>query len=327
MTEPRVLVVGGAGYVGAHVCCRLREQGWVPVAYDNLSAGRRDFVQWGPLVEGDASDGEGLRAAIRAHGATAAIHLAAFIEVGESVRDPLKFYRNNVANVVETAAALRDGGIRALVFSSTAAVYGEPLGCPIPEDHPKLPVNPYGASKWMAERIFADSAAAGGVPCVPLRYFNACGADPEGRIGEAHEPESHLIPRACLAALGRIPPLKVFGTDFDTPDGTALRDYVHVCDLADAHVLALGHLLAGGAARPFNLGLGRGTSVSEIIRAVERVSGREVPHELASRRAGDAARLIADDANARAILGWTPRFTDLDTIVATAWRWHERQVG
>jgi UDP-arabinose 4-epimerase len=321
-----VLVIGGAGYIGAHVCLRLRESGFLPVVYDNLSTGFRRFVQWGALVEGDTANAAALCEAARSHGAVAAIHLAAFIEVGESVRDPLRFYRNNAANAVEVATALRDGGVRALVFSSTAAIYGEPRFCPIPEDHPQLPVNPYGASKAMAERIFTDSAAAGGVPCLALRYFNACGADPEARVGEAHEPETHLIPRACLAALGRVPPLKVFGTDFDTPDGTALRDYVHVCDLADAHILALRHLLGGGPALPINLGLGRGISVREVIAAVERVSGRKVPHETAPRRQGDAARLYADPSRAQTVLGWQPKFTDLDEIVATAFRWHAAQV-
>lgn len=323
--RPTILVIGGAGYIGAHVCCRLHEQGFLPITFDDLSAGRRAFVQWGPLIEGNTADAVALRETARTHGAVAAVHMAAFIEVGESVRDPLKFYRNNVANAIETAGALREAGLGALVFSSTAAVYGEPQHCPITEDHPKLPVNPYGASKWMAERIFADSTAAGGVPCVPLRYFNACGADPDARIGEAHDPETHLIPRACMAALGVVPPLRVFGCDFDTPDGTALRDYVHVCDLADAHVLALRYLMGGGAPQPFNLGLGRGISVKEVIGAVERVSGRPVPHELAPRRAGDAARLVADEARARSVLGWRPRFSNLDQVVATAWNWH-RQV-
>lgn len=321
MTIP-VLVVGGAGYIGSHVCLALAERGYHPVAYDNLSSGRRDFVQWGPLVEGEAADGATLAAAARRFGARAAIYLAAFIEVGESVRNPLKYYANNVGAVISAAGALAETQVKALVFSSTAAVYGEPRQCPIPEDHPKQPLNPYGRSKWMSERILADAAAAGGVPTLPLRYFNACGAESEGRIGEAHDPESHLIPRACLAALGVVDPLRLFGTDFDTPDGTALRDYVHVRDLAAAHVLAVDYLLGGGEARPFNLGLGRGISVRDIIASVERVSGLQVPHHLAPRRAGDSARLIADSSHARAVLGWTPAFEDLDQIVASAYSWH-----
>lgn len=317
-----ILVVGGAGYIGAHVCLTLRRHGYLPITLDNLSGGRRDFVRWGPLVEGDAGDTATLARVVRRSGAVAVIWLAAFIEVGESVRDPLKYYRNNVANVISAAGILAGLGMKALVFSSTAAVYGEPRQCPIPEDHPKHPVSPYGASKWMAERILADATAAGGVPTVPLRYFNACGADPEGGIGEAHDPESHLIPLACLAALGRKPPLRLYGTDFDTPDGTALRDYVHVVDLAEAHVRALDYLLAGGTPRAFNLGLGHGHSVLEVIRSVERVSGRPVPCEPAPRRPGDAARLVADGSDAAAILNWRPRFQDIDHIVATAWAWH-----
>jgi UDP-arabinose 4-epimerase len=323
-----VLVIGGAGYIGSHISSIMGARGYLPVVYDNLSHGKREFVQWGPLVEGNTADADAIRSAVKDHGIRAAIHLAAFIEVGESVRDPLKYYENNVANVIASARALQECGLGALVFSSTAAVYGEPQRVPIPEDHPLLPVNPYGASKLMAERIFADAHAAGGFPCVPLRYFNACGADPKGRIGEAHDPETHLIPRACLAALGQVPPLQVFGTDFDTEDGTALRDYIHVCDLAEAHVLALDYLLHGGTPRPFNLGLGRGISVMEIIRAVERVAQRKVPFDLAARRAGDPARLIARASDAARVLGWQPTFTDLDEIVATAWRWHEsRSVG
>src|ERR1035437_5594060 len=317
-----VLVIGGAGYIGAHIASVMAARGYLPVVYDNLSHGKREFVQWGPLVEGSTADAGALRSAVKDHGIRPAICLAAFIEVGESVLDPLKYYENNVANIIAAARALQGCGLRALVFSSTAAVYGEPRQIPIPEDHPLLPVNPYGASKLMAERIFADAYAAGGFPCVPLRYFNACGADPQGRIGEAHDPETHLIPRACLAALNEVPPLQVFGTDFDTPDGTALRDYIHVCDLAEAHVLALDYLLRGGVPRPFNLGLGRGISVMEIIRAVERVAHRTVPFDLTARRAGDPARLIAQAADAGRVLGWKPKFTDLDAIVATAWRWH-----
>jgi UDP-arabinose 4-epimerase len=317
-----VLVIGGAGYIGAHIASVMAARGYLPVVYDNLSQGKREFVQWGPLVEGSTANADAIRSAVNTHGIKAAICLAAFIEVGESVRDPLKYYENNVANIITAARALQGCGLRGLVFSSTAAVYGEPRQIPIPEDHPLLPVSPYGASKLMAERIFADAHAAGGFPCVPLRYFNACGADPQGRIGEAHDPETHLIPRACLAALNEVPPLQVFGTDFDTPDGTALRDYIHVCDLAEAHVLALDYLLRGGAPRPFNLGLGHGVSVMEIIRAVERVAQRAVPFDLAARRAGDPARLIAQAADAGRVLGWTPKFTDLDAIVATAWRWY-----
>jgi len=321
-----ILVTGGAGYIGSHTAKALARAGFVPVTVDNLVHGHRWAVQWGPLEEGDISDAAFMDGVFSRHKPVAVMHFAAFIAVGESVADPEKYYANNVAGTLSLLAAMRRGGCGRIVFSSTAAVYGEPLAVPIAEDHPLAPVNPYGRSKLMIEQILRDFDAAYGTGSLCLRYFNAAGADPDGEIGEDHDPETHLIPLAVGAALGTRPPLSIFGDDYDTPDGTALRDYIHVTDLAEAHVLGVRRLLAGARSEAFNLGTGTGNSVREIVDAVARVSGREVPHRFGPRRAGDAARLVASSSAAMRALGWKPSYTDIETIVRTAWNWHSSRL-
>ena len=319
--RPRVLVAGGAGYVGSHTCLALHEAGFLPVVYDNLSNGHEEFVRWGPFARGDILDAERLDAVMAEHRPVAIVHFAALIEVGVSVREPLAFYRNNVAGTLTLLEASRRAGVDALVFSSTCATYGDPLRLPLDEDHPQNPVSPYGRSKLMVEDMLRDADMAHGIRSVALRYFNAAGADPEGRIGEWHDPETHLIPLVIDAALGRRADIKIFGTDYDTRDGTCVRDYVHVLDLADAHVRAVRYLLDGGASQAINLGTGVGTTVRELIDAVAAASGRAIPQVTNERRPGDATTLVADNARARDVLGWRPERT-LDEIVGTAWRWH-----
>jgi len=316
-----ILVAGGAGYIGAHVCKALAVAGYLPVVVDNLVTGRRDFVRWGPLVEACVSDAEAVKRAVGGYGIQAVIDLAGSIEVGESVRDPLKYYHNNVAIKVPFLRALQECGVRAVVFSSSAAVYGEPVEFPIKETHPLLPKNPYGWTKLIYERMLGDLHIAGGPAWMALRYFNAAGASADGDIGECHEPESHLIPLACLAQLGKAPALNIFGNDYPTPDGTAIRDYVHVVDLAGAHVLAVEALLGGAESASYNLGNGVGTSVGEIIACFERL-GWKVPHAYKPRRIGDPARLVADSAAARERLGWVPKYTEIETIIRSAYNWH-----
>ena len=316
-----VLVAGGAGYIGSHVAKALDGAGYRPIVLDDLSAGKREFVRWGPFYQAAVTDCDVVQAALREHGVRAVIDLAGSIEVAESVRDPLKFYDNNAAAKTSFLRTLHANGVAAFVFSSTAAVYGEPVTVPIPEDHPKQPKNPYGWTKLMFEQMLRDFAAAGGPRFTALRYFNAAGASPDGEIGEAHDPESHLIPRACLAALGRIPALEIFGDDYPTPDGTAIRDYVHVADLASAHVLAVRALLEGGPSASYNLGNGQGTSIAEILAAFGSL-GHEVPHSFGPRRAGDPARLVADSTAVRRDLGWRPDYPGVAGIVASAYAWH-----
>lgn len=317
-----VLVTGGAGYVGSHACKALSRAGYRPVVYDNLGNGRRDAVKWGPLVEGEIADRARLDEVIERHAPGAVLHFAAFIEAGASMIDPGAFYRNNVAGTLTLLEALRDHNIERLVFSSTAAVYGIPRENPIPEAHPTEPVNVYGATKLMVETMLEDFARAHGLRSMVLRYFNAAGADPEGELGENHDPESHLIPLVLQVAAGERPHITIFGEDYVTHDGTCIRDYVHVADLAEAHALALLALENGARPDVYNLGNGRGFSVREVIDAVQRVTGREVPVRTGDRRPGDPDRLIADAARAREGLGWSPRHADLDEIVATAWAWH-----
>jgi len=319
-----VLVTGGAGYVGAHACQALAAAGHSPTVYDDLSRGHRDAVRWGPLIEGDVRDAAGLTAALRQSSAQAILHFAARAEVGESVADPMLYYDVNVGGAVAIARAAQAAGVDALIFSSTCAVYGMPARIPIDETAPFQPINPYGASKMMAERVFADAGQAFGLRTTALRYFNAAGADPEARIGERHAPETHLIPLALRAALPGDFSLKIMGEDYPTPDGSAVRDYVHVLDLASAHVRALERLLDGQPGGAFNLGVGRGFSVKEVTAAVERVSGLTVRRTSAPRRAGDPPELIAAPAAAMTQLGWRPARTDLDLIVADALRWEER---
>jgi UDP-glucose-4-epimerase GalE len=320
-----VLVTGGAGFVGSHVCRALAAQGIRPVVYDDLSAGHREFVKWGPLVEAKVQDAVALDAAIRTHGVSACVHLAGSIEVGQSVREPVRFWQNNVSATLVLLDRLRAAGVGAFVFSSTAAVYGAPERVPMDEDHPKRPTNPYGDTKLAVEKILAAETAARGLAWIAFRYFNAAGAAWQDGIGEDHSPESHLIPLACQAAMGVRPALTIFGDDYATPDGTALRDYVHVVDLASAHVLAVGRLLAGGAGGIFNLGTGEGYSVKAVVEAVGRVAGRPVPHSIGPRRPGDSAALVADPSAARTQLGWQAANSALDRIVSDAWAWHGRR--
>jgi UDP-glucose 4-epimerase len=319
-----ILVVGGAGYVGSHMVAVLGEAGYKPVTLDNLYSGYRDAVIAGEFIQGDLSDRELLNQVLDAHDFAGVMHFAAHIEVGESVRDPAKYYRNNVANTQNLLDAMVRYGVNAFIFSSTAAIFGEPKYIPIDEQHPKAPVNPYGRSKWMAEQLLEDYDHAYGLKSCALRYFNAAGADPRGRLGERHQPESHLIPLVLQAATGRRESITLYGTGYDTPDGTCIRDYIHVSDLCDAHLLALEQLAQGGESDRYNLGNGQGYSVQEVIDAAAKVTGREIPVVRGERRPGDPATLIADSARAHSKLGWSPRFADLDTIIAHAWAWEQK---
>ena len=323
MSQP-ILVTGGAGYVGSHACKALAAAGYAPVVYDNLSRGHCEAVRWGPLVEGDLHDSAKLVATLKAHRITAVMHFAAFAYVGESMADPENYYWNNVGGTLALLGAMRAAGVAQIVFSSTCAVYGVPRQLPIRETAAMAPLNPYGDTKLVIERMLHWYAAAYRVRYLALRYFNAAGAYPEGEVGEDHSPETHLIPLVLRAALGRGEPVEIYGTDYPTPDGTAIRDYIHVTDLADAHVRAITDLAAGGDSAALNLGTGQGSSVRQVIAAVERISGRQVPHRLAARRPGDPPELVADPAAARTRLGWRPRCSDLDTIVRTALAWETR---
>lgn len=318
----RILVCGGAGYIGSHLLPWLVERGHEVTTLDNLSTGHRAAVQWGGFVQADLADAAALDAVFAAGRFDAVVHFAARSLVGESVADPLGYYQANVGGSLALLQAMRRHGVSRLVFSSTAAVFGAPRADRIDEDHPTDPINPYGASKLMVERLLQDAARAHGLRSVALRYFNAAGARPGGAIGESHSPETHLIPNVLRAAAGTGPALQVFGTDYPTPDGTCLRDYVHVDDLAQAHAQALDFLAGHAGAHAFNLGNGAGFSVREVIAAAERVTGRPVPWTPAPRRPGDPAVLVAASDRARAVLGWAPRRTALEDIVATAWAWH-----
>jgi UDP-arabinose 4-epimerase len=322
-----ILVTGGAGYIGSHAAKALARAGYEPVSYDNLGRGHREAVRWGPLVEGDLADRALLVATLRRFKIAAVMHFAAFAYVGESVQQPELYFRNNVANSLTLLEAMGEAGVRDIVFSSTCATYGLPETMPIAEDTPQHPVNPYGESKLMIERMLRWVGAARGMRYAALRYFNAAGADPEGEIGEDHEPETHLIPLVLLAALRRIEAIDIFGTDYPTPDGSAIRDYIHVHDLAAAHVLALDRLRQGAPSLALNLGTGRGHSVREVISAAERVTGRTIARREAARRAGDPPVLVADAARARAVLGWTPLVSGLDDIIASAWAWHAKSAS
>lgn len=322
MSPHRVLVTGGAGYIGSHTCLALQEAGLQPVVYDDLSLGHRWAVRFGPLVHGHLLDQELLQEALREHGIDAVIHFAASAYVGDSVRDPAFYYRNNLLTTLALMEAMRATGVSTLLFSSSCAVYGDPTRLPVDESHPTRPMSPYGQTKLDGENAIRWYAQAYGFRWAALRYFNAAGADPSGRLGEVHDPETRLVPRAIMAALGTLPPLEIFGTDYPTPDGTAIRDYIHVSDLADAHVCGLRHLLAGGEGGVLNLGTGRGYSVHEIVAAVETVSGRRVPSVLRPRREGDPAEVVADAGRATRSLGWKPTASGIESIVRTAWRWH-----
>lgn len=316
-----ILVTGGAGYVGSHCSLALHRAGHKVVVYDNLSNGHAQFAKWGALVEGDIRDKAQLSAAFAQHKPDAVLHCAALIEVGESVKHPARFYDVNVAGALTLLEAMREAGVDVFAFSSTCATYGEPQRLPMDEAHPQAPINPYGWSKLMVERMVRDISAASGLKFALLRYFNAAGATPEEGIGERHEPETHAIPLALYTLLGRREGFKIFGEDYDTRDGTCLRDYVHVLDLADAHVRAIERLLAGGDSCALNLGSGDGVTVRELLASIERVTGRKVPASPAPRREGDAPALLADNALVRRELGWSPQ-RDIDQIIADAWKWH-----
>jgi len=321
-----ILVTGGAGFVGSHCCLALKRAGHDVVVYDNLSNGHERFVKWGPFERGDIRDRARLDAVFAAHRPDAVLHCAALIEVGESVKYPDRFYDNNVAGALTLLEAMRAAACNVFVFSSTCAVYGAPQRLPMDEAHPMAPVSPYGWTKLMVERISADAAAAHGMRFAHLRYFNAAGACPDEGVGERHDPESHAIPLALFTLLGRRDSFKIFGADYETRDGTCLRDYVHVLDLADAHVRAVERLLGGGASLAANLGTGDGVTVLELLAAIERVTGKCVPAAPAPRREGDAPALLADNTLAKRELGWAP-VRGIDQIIADAWAWHAELEG
>ena len=318
----QILVTGGAGYIGSHTCKALAGRGWTPVVLDNLERGHRDAVRWGPFYAGDIADSALVHRIVREHDIRAIIHFAAYAYVGESMQEPEKYFLNNTAKSVQMLSTARAAGVGHVVFSSTCATYGLPEEIPIRETHPLRPVNPYGESKVGVERVLHWFGAVHGLGWMALRYFNAAGADPSGEFGEDHRPETHLVPLVIQAALGQIPQVEIFGTDYPTPDGTAIRDYIHVTDLAEAHVAALDHLLHGRESLALNLGTGKGSSVREVVAAVERRCGKRVPVREAPRRAGDPPVLVADAAQARQVLSWLPRWSSLEQIVDTAWRWH-----
>jgi len=321
-----VLVAGGAGYIGSHTCKLLAKAGREPVVLDDLSTGHRWAAKFGPFYQGDIENGELVRKIVRDHEITDVIDFAAKAAVGESYVDPGKYFRENVGKTVHFVDALIAGGVKNIVFSSTCAVYGNPDAIPITETESKKPVNPYGETKLFVERMLHWYGIAHGLKWEAPRYFNAAGADPEGEIGEVHDPETHLIPAAIEAVLGKRPQLEVYGTDYPTPDGTAIRDYIHVFDLGRAHILALDYLRNGGESIAVNLGTGVGQSVMDVIGAVGAATGREVPHVLRPRRAGDPPQLVADPSLAKAVLGWSAEFRDIRRTVETAWAWHQRPV-
>ena len=326
MTKKHVLVTGGAGYVGSHACKALAQAGYTPVTFDNLISGHAWAVKWGPLEMGDIADPARLTEVIQKYDPIAVMHFAAFAYVGESVRDPAKYYRNNVAGTLTLLEVAREQAIDKLIFSSTCATYGEPLEVPIHEYHAQNPVNPYGASKLMIERILNDYSYAYGLRSISLRYFNAAGADPGGEIGELHDPETHLIPLILDVAAGDRSKIEVFGDDYDTPDGSCIRDYVHVYDLAQAHVLALRALERGAATTAFNLGNGHGFSVKEVVAEAEKVTGKRIPMHIVARRNGDPARLVGSPNHAIEKLGWRHEYGQLTSILETAWRWRNSKI-
>ncbi len=318
---PAILVAGGAGYIGSHTAKQLSRAGFLPVVLDNLVTGNRFAARYGPFYRGSISDGVLVRSIIERHAVSGAILFAGHAYVGESTHEPRKYFDNNISAALAFLNTLLDSKVTRMVFSSSCSIYGTQEQIPIAESAPKNPLSPYAETKLFVEKILAAYDSAYAFRTVCLRYFNAAGADPEGEIGEHHDPETHLIPLTIQAALG-VSPLNVFGTDYATADGTAVRDYIHVCDLADAHIRSLNYLLGGGSTARFNCGTGNGHSVREVIATVERVSGRHVPAAYGPRREGDAAVLVADAGEIRRVLGWEPRMSSLDTIVETAWNWH-----
>lgn len=319
-----ILVAGGAGYIGSHTVKELRREGFDVLVFDNFSSGKLELIGNTPCVRGDLLDREALRRVFRTRKIGAVLHFASLIQVGESYADPRKYYAHNLTTSLNLLDAMLEAGVKTLIFSSTAAVYGDPLEIPIPEIHPTNPVNPYGRTKFMVEEILRDYDRAYGLRSISLRYFNAAGADPDGETGECHDPETHLMPNILLSLLGKRPRLGVFGDDFATPDGTAVRDYIHVTDLAAAHVLALRALLADRPSDVINLGTESGHSVLEVIKAAEKATGRPVPYDVGPRREGDVAVLLASKGKAEKSLGWKPRLSSLETIIETAWNWHRQ---
>jgi UDP-arabinose 4-epimerase len=322
-----VLVTGGAGYIGSHTCKMLTTAGLQPVALDDFRRCPRRAVQWGPLLEGDCGDPANLEYVFRSYPIEAVIHFAGYAYVGESMQAPDMYFRNNVVTTLNLLDAMRTHGVQAIVFSSSCATYGLPVSVPITEDHAQVPTNPYGESKLMVEKLLHWYGRSYGLSWSALRYFNAGGADPDCEMGEDHDPEPHLLPRVLATAAGLLPYLEIYGTDYDTPDGTAIRDYVHVTDLAQAHVLATRYLLSGGKSSAFNLGTGIGHSVREVTTVAEAVTGATIPVVERPRRSGDPPRLVADASKARNMLGWLPQYSRLPTILETAWRWQNRNTN
>ena len=320
----KVLVCGGAGYIGSHTVKELRREGFDPAVFDNFSTGRRELLLGGEVISADLRDRDALRDAFRSGRFEAVLHFASLIQVGESYLHPLRYYSHNLSTSLNLIEAMLEAGVKKMIFSSSAAVYGAPETTPIPESHPLNPSNPYGQSKLVVEKILEDCATAHGLKFISLRYFNAAGADPDGRLGEMHDPESHLIPNILLYLLGKKKVFELYGTDFFTPDGTAIRDYVHVTDLATAHVLALRRLLRGSESDFINLGTNRGHSVLEVIRTVEDITGQKVVCQARPRRKGDVPALLASKDKAEQFLGWRPCHSSLEKIVETAWKWHSR---
>lgn len=329
-SKARILVTGGAGYIGSHAVLALQQAGYDVIVLDNLVYGHRDIVETvlkTEFVEGDTNDRPLLDQLFATHDIAAVMHFAAYAYVGESVSEPAKYYQNNVVGTLTLLDAMRAAGVDKFVFSSTCATYGVPTTVPIPEDHPQNPINPYGMTKLMVEKILQDYDKAYNLRSVRFRYFNAAGADPEGRLGEDHAPETHLIPLVLLTALGKRESVSIFGLDYPTPDGTCIRDYIHVTDLAQAHVLGLEYLLKGGATTVFNLGNGNGFSVKEVIETARQITGREIPAIECPRRPGDPPALVGGSDRARSILGWNPQYADLAKILTHAWKWHQRRHG
>jgi UDP-glucose 4-epimerase len=321
-----ILVTGGAGYIGSHCCKELSKKGFQPVAIDNLVYGHENFVKWGDFFQGDVGDAARLKKCLAQYKIDAVMHFAAYAYVGESVEDPLKYYENNLRNTIQLLHAVLDNNIKYVVFSSTCATYGHPQKTPIDEDHPLNPINPYGKTKRMVEEILQDYQNAYGLKYISLRYFNAAGADPDGEVGEDHDPETHLIPLVLDAAMGKRKSIKVFGTDYATPDGTCIRDYIHVTDLARAHILALQRLMGGANSNIYNLGNGEGFSVLEVIERARKITGKNISVENSDRRPGDPPVLIASNEKAVKELGWKPQYADIDDIIRTAWQWHKKIV-
>ncbi len=318
-----ILIVGGAGYIGSHINKELTKQGYKTVVFDNLSSGKKELVKWGEFFEGDLGKVETIREVFKKYPIEAVLHFAAFKAVGESVIDPQKYYKNNVANTLNLFEVMKENGVNKFIFSSSAATFGNPQYVPIDEKHPQIPINPYGETKLIVEHIMRDYSQAYDMRFVSLRYFNACGADLEADVGEWPGSSSNLIPLTLDAAIGRREDIKIFGDDYPTPDGTCIRDYIHVTDLAEAHVLALKYLIEGGESDYFNLGNGKGFSVKEVVDMAKKVTGIDFKVTMTERRAGDPPELVAESAKAKEILKWQPKYADLETIVSSAWKWHQ----